>query len=112
MCVGQGAGQAIEDGYVIGLTLRDYFESMEKHSLEDWLNVYEAVRLPRAQSIQNTSRILGMVYEMRTNEMQGLSYDECLPIVRDQIKETMHYIWLEDVDASYDVERRKLKFKP
>lgn len=108
LCIGQGAGQAIEDGYVLGLTLRDYFASPTERRLEDWLNIYQAVRLPRAESIQYTSRELGNVYEMRTQEMKGLSYDECLPMVKEQVKEIMHYMWLEDVDASYEKVRDKV----
>jgi len=108
---GAGAGQAIEDGYVLGRTLKDYFnttESPNSQTLQSWLNVYQSVRLPRAERTQETSKQCGEVYEMEAEELIGLPYDACLPLVKDMLKDRMNWIWTEDIDAAYESARAKL----
>jgi salicylate hydroxylase len=34
--------------------------------------------------------------------LHGLSYEECLPIVRELLKDRMTWIWSEDIDVAYD----------
>ena len=102
LCPGQGGGQAIEDGYILSRALQDYFSGDYDLSLREWLQIYQSTRLPRAQKLQDTSRELGWIYEMQTDELKGKPYEECLPIIREQIKGRMRDIWLEDIDASYE----------
>ena len=105
--LGSGAGHAIEDGYILGRALKDFFSetntsTMQTRPLAFWMQVYQNVRLPRAQKAQITSRQAGDVYEMQGKEFQGLSYDECLPIVADKLQHRMKWVWGGDIDAEYD----------
>ncbi|KAL1966217.1 hypothetical protein VTN77DRAFT_4769 [Rasamsonia byssochlamydoides] len=104
---GAGAGQAIEDGYILGRALHDYLSSPNQ-SLEKWTQLYQDVRLPRAQRAQATARQAGQVYEMQTPEMAHKSYDECLPLVRDSLKDRMNWVWTEDIDLAYETARKSM----
>lgn len=50
---GAGAGQAIEDSWILGRVLQDMFRATalmtEPPKLEQWMRLYQSVRLPRAQ---------------------------------------------------------------
>ncbi|KAI9734363.1 MAG: hypothetical protein M1834_002469 [Cirrosporium novae-zelandiae] len=104
----QGAGQSIEDGYILGRIMQDYFRSggsSIKGNLARWLNLYESVRLPRAQKAQQTSREAGDIFEMRTDDMKDRSYDECIPEVAERIRHRMKWLWFEDIDTAYEKAR-------
>jgi salicylate hydroxylase len=60
------------------------------------------VRLPRAERVQVTSRECGEIYELEVEELNGLSYDESLPIVKELLKDRMTWIWTEDIDVAYE----------
>lgn len=108
---GAGAGQAIEDGYILGLAIADYLAASSRGStqtLEQWMQVYQDVRLPRAQKAQATARQAGQVYEMQTPEMKGKTYDDCLPLVRDSLKDRMGWIWTGDIEAEYTAKKQHL----
>ncbi|GAD93130.1 hypothetical protein NECHADRAFT_88763 [Paecilomyces variotii No. 5] len=107
---GAGAGQAVEDGYILGRVLQDFFRtgSRDTKALENWLNLYQAVRLPRAEKVQQTSRQAGELYEMQAPELKGLSYEECLPIVKRLVENRMSWIWGEDLDQIYEKARENL----
>ncbi|KAL2011114.1 hypothetical protein VTN00DRAFT_3832 [Thermoascus crustaceus] len=66
--------------------------SSQGHSLEDWLQPVPA----------------GDVYEMVAKELQGLSYEECLPIVKKLVENRMTWIWSEDVSSAYERARHQL----
>lgn len=105
--LGSGAGHAIEDGYILGRALKDYFAEVNDPSkiarpLAVWTLVYQKVRLPRAQKAQITSRQAGDVYEMQGEAFKGLSYDECLPIVAEKLQHRMKWVWGGDIDAEYE----------
>nr|UBX54571.1 hypothetical protein [Aspergillus sp.] len=108
---GAGAGQALEDGYILGRSLRDYFDAAEretfKYTIEDALSLYNSIRYPRSEKVQATSRQAGDLYEMKAPELAGLSYDEALPVVEKLLKNRMQWIWTEDIDAVYDAARQK-----
>lgn len=111
---GAGAGQAIEDGYILGRALHDYLRSRDRdrdRDLSRWMQPYQAVRLPRAQRAQATARQAGQVYEMQTVEMAGKSYEECLPLVRESLKDRMNWVWTEDIDLAYEGERRAMQLE-
>jgi salicylate hydroxylase len=105
---GSGAGHSIEDGYILGRALKDYFAELNDpksglaRPLSVWTHVYQKVRLPRTQKAQITSRQAGDVYEMQGPDFQGLSYDECLPIVEEKLKHRMKWVWGGDIDAEYE----------
>ncbi|KAH6953834.1 hypothetical protein BKA56DRAFT_604443 [Ilyonectria sp. MPI-CAGE-AT-0026] len=58
--LGDGAGQALEDGYIIRRALGDFFKArshVQHPSLEYWLN--KSIRYPRSEKVQQTSREAG-----------------------------------------------------
>ncbi len=67
-----------------------------------WTKVYQDVRLPRAQKAQITSRQAGDVYEMQGPDFAGLTYDQCLPIVKEKLQHRMRWVWGGDIDAEYE----------
>ncbi|KAL1881462.1 hypothetical protein VTK73DRAFT_3524 [Phialemonium thermophilum] len=112
---GAGAGQAIEDGYILGRAISEYLATTttsngrrdNDEELRKWTQLYQDVRLPRAQKAQETARQAGLVYEMQTTEMQGKSYEECLPLVRESLKDRMQWIWTGDIDAEYEEKKSR-----
>jgi salicylate hydroxylase len=95
----------MEDGYIIGRALQDYFgalSSPQKHSLESSMELYQSVRHPRAEKVRATSRQAGDLYEMQAEEVLGLSYDEGLPIVKSMLEHRMKWIWTDDIDQTYE----------
>ncbi|QKX54957.1 uncharacterized protein TRUGW13939_02047 [Talaromyces rugulosus] len=103
---GAGAGQALEDGYVIGRALKDYFQSMRTDgngpSLQSALEVYQSIRYPRSERVQATSRQAGDAYQMKAPELAGLSYEDGLPILTTMLENRMQWIWTEDIDNVYE----------
>jgi len=110
---GSGAGHAIEDAYILGRAMQDFFKAASDMSagvsLADWTRLYQDVRLPRAQKAQITSRQAGHVYEMQGSDFEGLSYDECLPVVAEKLKHRMRWVWGGDIDGEYDQSARKVR---
>lgn len=102
---GAGAGQAIEDGYILGRVLQDYLKARNTshpYTLEDCLQTYQAIRAPRAEKVQVTSRQAGELYELRSEDVAGLSYEESLAIAKIKLADRMKWIWTEDVDMAYE----------
>lgn len=102
---GAGAGQAVEDGYILGRVLQDYLRSLDtpnEISLHDSLQIYQSVRQPRAVKVQATSRQAGELYELQVKEVAGLSYDESLPVVKSMLEDRMKWIWNDDIDKAYE----------
>jgi salicylate hydroxylase len=112
--IGSGAGHAIEDGYILGRALKDYFTEVNDPAiptrpLSVWTEVYQKARLPRAQKAQTTSRQAGDLYEMHGEDFKGLSYDQCLPIVADKLRHRMKWAWGGNIDAEYEKVLRDAK---
>lgn len=111
---GAGAGQAIEDGYILGKALHDYLK-LSAEDLSGWMNTYQILRLPRAQRAQRTSREAGELYELQGEGMRGKTFDECMPELRNRLKDRMNWVWTEDIDAMYEqvlaesAERREVR---
>ncbi|KAK8077279.1 hypothetical protein PG996_003449 [Apiospora saccharicola] len=109
--MGAGAGQSIEDGWILGRALAEYLENNPPNSssnrrkfesLESTMQFYQDVRLPRAQKVQAGSRVGGNLYELQTEEMSKLSYEDALPVMTESLRERMKFVWSEDVDDSYN----------
>ncbi|KIW62324.1 hypothetical protein PV04_10505 [Phialophora macrospora] len=103
---GSGAGHAIEDAYILGLVLRDYFAAAATttttNPLKSYTALYQAVRRPRAQKAQITSREAGEVYEMQGRAFAGLdTYEAGLPVVREKLQSRMKWVWAHDLEADY-----------
>lgn len=104
---GAGAGQAIEDGYILSRALADWLSGGRKTPLKDWMELYQRIRLPRAQKVVTTSREAGALYEFESPDLIDLPYDEAVPIVAEKLKSRMKWIWAEDLDAVYDKQRQE-----
>lgn len=103
--VGAGAGQAIEDGYILGRALQDYLRassSTNESSLEAWMSLYQDVRLPRAQKVQRTSRDAVEVYQAQADIMKDLPFDQCVPEIHKRVINRMKWVWTDDIDAEYE----------
>lgn len=108
--LGAGAGQSLEDGWVLGRALSEYLSPAASsnnrfNSLERTVKLYQTVRLPRAQKTQATSRAAGNTYELQTDDMIDKSLEECLPILAERTRERMKWVWEEDLDAAYEKAR-------
>jgi salicylate hydroxylase len=101
LIIGAGAGQAIEDGYILGRALQDYLRS-SSGDLSGWMHAYQTLRLPRAQRAQRTSREAGEVYELQGDGLTSKTFDECMPELRNRLKDRMNWVWAEDIDAMYE----------
>ena len=93
--------------------MQDFFRSSSKgapghEALAAWTQLYQDIRLPRAQKAQITSRTAGDVYEMQGPEFEGLSYDDCLPVVPKKLTGRMRWVWGADIDSEYDEQARKM----
>lgn len=103
-----GGGQAIEDAYIISKALAEYLERKRGAgrgnlvSLEKWMDLYQKVRLPRAQRVQETSREAGYFYQLQMPEMEGKPTDECLSMLVEGVRNRFKWIWTEDLDVAYD----------
>jgi salicylate hydroxylase len=100
---GAGAGQAIEDGYILGRALQDYFHSSSprENALEAWAKLYQDVRLPRAQKVQRGSRDAVEIYQAQADIMKDLPFDQCVPEIHKRVINRMKWIWTDDIDAEY-----------
>jgi salicylate hydroxylase len=103
---GSGAGHAIEDCYILGRALHDYFNppvpTKIPTTLATWTQIYQDVRLPRAQKAQLTSRQAGELYELQGPLFENLTYDKSLPIIAEKITGRMKWVWGGDIDAEYN----------
>lgn len=103
--IGAGAGQAIEDGYILGRALQGYLRNphcSNSNTLKFWVQLYQDVRLPRAQKVQRTSRDAVEVYQAQADIMKDLSFDECVPEIHKRVIDRMRWVWSDDIDAEYD----------
>ena len=72
------------------------------------MDAYQALRLPRAQKVQRTSREAGEVFELQAEGLRGKSFDECMPELQKRLKTRMDWVWLEDLDVMYDTMIEKM----
>lgn len=99
---GAGAGQAAEDDYILAHCLDGFLSQKNKDkSLQDWMQLYQQVRLPRAQKVARTSKEAGETYEMVTPDLKDVPFEDALPKVRAGIEERMKWIWTEDLDEAF-----------
>ncbi|KAK3986546.1 salicylate hydroxylase [Cladorrhinum sp. PSN332] len=108
-----GAGQGIEDGYIISKVLAEHLNRSstgkgQVGDLEKWMHLYQRVRLPRASKVQETSRDTGRLYHLTSPAMNGKTYEECLAILTETVKKRVQWIWTEDLDVLYDQEKDQM----
>ncbi|OQV06992.1 FAD binding domain-containing protein [Cladophialophora immunda] len=97
---GSGAGLSIEDANMLGFAVRDYLKSPGA-GLATYMNLYQAARVPRAQKAQITSRQAAEVYDMHGPDFEGKTFEECLPVVRDKVKDRMAWVWKSNLEADW-----------
>ena len=102
---GAGAGQAVEDGWVLGRVLSEYVSKSTPSrlpNLDACAALYQSVRLPRAQKVQATSRNSGPLYDMKSPELVDKDFETCVPIVADKLRDRMKFIWEAELDKAYE----------
>lgn len=110
---GAGAGQAAEDDYILAQCLNEYLSQKDKQtSLERWMQLYQDVRLPRAQKVARTSKEAGETYEMVTPDLLDVPFEEALPLVRERIEERMKWIWTEDLGEALERAKNEAGLSP
>ncbi|KAK3378690.1 hypothetical protein B0T24DRAFT_137782 [Lasiosphaeria ovina] len=109
-----GAGQAVEDGYIIAKALTEYLlrssssnnnnnnNNNNQTSLRSWMELYQRVRLPRAQRVQETSRLAGDILQAQTPAMKSRAFDDNVPLLAEGVNSMMKWIFAEDVDVAFD----------
>lgn len=88
---GAGAGQAIEDAFVLSNLLGQVKSSKE---IEEAFQAYDAVRRPRSQKVVKTSRDAAKVYEFEDEEL-GVDLEK----IRGRLEGRYDWIWDEDLPA-------------
>jgi len=86
---GAGAGQAIEDAYVL-THLLGQLDSVE--DIEHAFRAYDTVRRPRSQKVVTTSRDAANLYEFEDRTV-GTNLD----LVRRKLETRYDWIWDEDL---------------
>lgn len=105
--LGNGAAQSMEDCWVLARALSGYLtgecDSIQGSSpLGSMAKLYQQTRLGRAQRVQTASRAAGDTYEMQTEDMLSLSFEECCPIMAERTRERMKWVWEEDLDQCFE----------
>ncbi|KAF3760920.1 FAD/NAD(P)-binding domain-containing protein [Cryphonectria parasitica EP155] len=104
---GAGAGQAVEDGYIVSKALAEWMTGGRRAPLEAWMGLYQRIRLPRAQRVVTTSRQAGALYEFESPDLIDLPFEEAEPIVVERLQSRMRWIWEEDIDSLYAKQREE-----
>ncbi|KLO14628.1 FAD/NAD-binding domain-containing protein [Schizopora paradoxa] len=92
---GAGAGQAIEDAFLLAQVLG--YEGVTKESLPEALRAYESVRLPIANEVLRGSRDSGMMYEF--NSEFGQDFEQLGPAIQKQ------WDWIWESSPEEDVQK-------
>ena len=88
---GQGAGQAIEDAYVIQALLE---KVTEKSQIPSALSAYDIIRRPRSQKVGSTS---DEAMELLSLRQAGVGDD--LNKLKEQLDWRMDWIWNRDIEG-------------
>ena len=110
--LGAGAGQAIEDAFILGQLLAD--ESIIKSNLEKALSVYEDIRLPIGNAYVERSRKTGLAYEFNYTPESVLSAGvdpsspEGLKLLSEFIFEQWSCHWGDMPDKDWERAKEKL----
>lgn len=112
---GAGAGQAIEDAYVLAQLLNK--PGLQKEDIPLVLQAYERLRLPRANAVQRTSREGGDLYEhaaeavgndpkemKRLLEVRFALSSPSLLVLMSCTQSRMNWIWRYDIQGEVEKE--------
>lgn len=102
---GAGAGQAMEDAFILSSLLGDE-KTRCARNIEAAFRAYDAVRRPRSQKVVSTSRAAGATYAM-----QGPALDN-LELIGAELVERYKWIWNEDLSLQAERARAALVEHP
>jgi salicylate hydroxylase len=102
---GAGAGQALEDAYVLASLLGD--EACQRDNVEQVLAAFEAVRHGRTCRVQRTSHEAGDVYEFAA---AGIDDDETRLI--ENLETRFDWLWNHDPHSDVLAARKVLDWAP
>ncbi|TFK48376.1 FAD/NAD(P)-binding domain-containing protein [Heliocybe sulcata] len=95
---GSGAGQAIEDAYLLGTLLGHPHAT--RTTLPAALAAYDRVRRPFAESVQRKSRENGRLFTCRRHDLHGADVDEgVLRDLGERIRVNWKWAWETSVDG-------------
>jgi salicylate hydroxylase len=86
---GAGAGQAIEDAFILSNLLGQTKSAKE---IEKAFSAYDAIRRPRSQKVVKTSRDAAAIYEFEDAKL-GLDLD----LIKQTLEARYNWIWDEDL---------------
>ncbi|PQE03389.1 mannitol 1-phosphate dehydrogenase protein [Rutstroemia sp. NJR-2017a BBW] len=98
---GAGAGQAIEDAFVLSNLLGDITDAGD---IEKAFHAYDAVRRPRSQKVVTTSREAASIYEFEDAEL-GMDLQK----IRQRVDQRYKWIWDEDLPAQLERAREIMR---
>lgn len=101
--LGAGAGQAMEDAYVLGRMLAHPSLTLDK--IPDALRIYEEIRLPFANTVVKESEITGLLYEFNGTMYDGLDRSkerEELHTLAKQIEKQWEWHWTKEFDEDWE----------
>ncbi|KAL4246575.1 FAD/NAD(P)-binding domain superfamily protein [Abortiporus biennis] len=101
--LGAGAGQAIEDCYVLSALLGE--SCITPESVPDVLKIYEAVRRPFNCHARNTSREIGRLYEFEQIDTESAKYASRV----EEFKKLSAWIWGSNPDDGVETALRLLR---
>jgi len=104
--LGSGAGQAIEDAYVLSALLSS--PKYTNATLGHVLNVYDQIRRPRAQNVAELSRTNGLLYEFNAPGYEYIQSQDSnvSPDKLDQLgrEAREHWEWAWSTSADGDID--------
>lgn len=98
---GAGAGQGLEDAWLLARLLGDP-RVLEGHA-QRVLQVYDAIRRPRACRVQRTSREAGELYEFR-----DVQVEDCEPLLSSTLASRFDWLWHHDLQSDLIAARAQL----
>ncbi|MGY4494506.1 salicylate 1-monooxygenase [Pseudomonas sp. TE3610] len=98
---GAGAGQGLEDAWLLARLLAD--PRVQQGDARQVLDVYDAIRRPRACRVQRTSWEAGELYEYRDRQVEG---DEAR--MSTTLAERFDWLWNHDMDTDLADARARL----
>lgn len=94
---GQGAGQAIEDAYVLSSLMGDVGTPKEAAYA---FQAYDKIRRPRSQQVCKTSRDMGELVALR---LPGI--EDNVELLKENIEWRMDWMWHRDVEGELNESR-------
>ncbi|EJF67164.1 FAD/NAD(P)-binding domain-containing protein [Dichomitus squalens LYAD-421 SS1] len=101
--LGAGAGQGLEDAYIISRLLGH--PETQGDNLEAVLETYSRIRRPRAQMVWSMSRAAGAVYDW-----QGAGGSDA-EFMREELRSHYDYVWQHDIEADVEHAISELRTK-